>query len=250
MSAMYQVFYSFPYLEYQLDPAILLQAVLVTLIAVLAGTVVAVRRAAALPPAEAMRPEPPPVYRATILERLGLQQRLSEPTRMIVRHIARQPLKAALTTLGIAAAGGILMMTNFQRDAIGWMVDVQYGLSSREDLTVLFTDPTPRRALYSLGALDGVVHVEGFRSVPARLVHGHRSYRTAVTGLEPGGELQRVLDTALQPVGSRPRVLLTEYLAREILRSAPASCSPSRCWRAAGRCWRCRSRARPGSTWA
>ena len=222
MSAMYQVFYSFPYLEYQLDPAILLQAVLVTLIAVLAGTVVAVRRAAALPPAEAMRPEPPPVYRATILERLGLQQRLSEPTRMIVRHIARQPLKAALTTLGIAAAGGILMMTNFQRDAIGWMVDIQYGLSSREDLTVLFTDPTPRRALYSLRALDGVVHVEGFRSVPARLVHGHRSYRTAVTGLEPGGELQRVLDTALQPVAIPAEgILLTEYLAREILQVRP-----------------------------
>jgi putative ABC transport system permease protein len=222
MSAIYREFYSFPYLEYQLDPVILLQALLVTLVAVLAGTVVAVRRAAALPPAEAMRPEPPPVYRATILERLGLQQRVSEPTRMIVRHIARQPLKAAMTTLGIAAAGGILMMTNFQRDAIGWMVDVQYGLSSREDLTVLFTDPTPRRALYSLGALDGVVHVEGFRSVPARLVHGHRSYRTAVTGLEPASELQRVLDTELQAVDIPAEgILLTEYLAREILRIRP-----------------------------
>jgi putative ABC transport system permease protein len=222
MSAIYQEFYSFPYLEYQLNPLVLLQAVLVTLVVVLAGTAVAVRRAAALPPAEAMRPEPPPVYRATLLERLGLQRRLSEPTRMIVRHIARQPLKAAMTTLGIAAAGGILMMTNFQRDAIGWMVDVQYGLSSREDLTVIFTDPTPRRALYSLQALDGVVHAEGFRSVPARLVHGHRSYRTAVTGLEPGSELQRVLDMELRAVDIPAEgILLTEYLAHEILEIRP-----------------------------
>ena len=222
LSGIYQVFYSFPYLNFQLDPLILMQAAAVTLIAALAGTAFAVRRAAALPPAEGMRPEPPPVYRATFLEHLGLQQRLAEPSRMIVRHIARQPLKACLTMLGIAAACGILMMTNFQRDAIGWMVGIQYGLSSREDLTVMFTDPTPRRAIYSIKSLDGVEHVEGFRAVPARLVHGHRSYRTAIDGIEPGGELQRVLDAALQPVSIPPQgVVLTEYLAANILRISP-----------------------------
>jgi putative ABC transport system permease protein len=218
LGAMYQVFYSFPFLDFRLDPAILLQAALVTVVAALAGTAFAVHRAAALPPADAMRPEPPPVYRATFIERLGLQQRLAEPSRMIVRHITRQPFRSMLTMLGIAAACGILMITNFQRDAIGWMVGVQYGLSSREDLTVLFTDPTPSRALYSLRSLDGVKHAEGFRSVPARLVHGHRSHRLAVDGLVPGSELQRVLDAALQPVMIHAEgIVLTEYLAREIL---------------------------------
>lgn len=222
LSGIYQEFYSFPYLAFRLDPLILLQAASVTLVAALAGTALAVLRAAALPPAEGMRPEPPPVYRATVLERLGLQRRLAEPSRMIVRHIARKPLKAALTMLGIAAASGILMVTNFQRDAIGWMLDVQYGLSSREDLTVLFTDPTPRRALYSLQSLEGVEHAEGFRSVPARLVHGHRSQRLAVDGLEPGSVLQRVLDAALRPVDIPSEgLVLTEYLASEILDIEP-----------------------------
>jgi putative ABC transport system permease protein len=222
LANVYTVFYSFPYLQFHLDPLVLLQAGLVTVIAALAGTAFAVRRAASLSPAEGMRPEPPPVYRATILERAGLQRRLAEPSRMIVRHLARQPFKAGLTMLGIAAAGGILMMTNFQRDAIDWMVGVQYGLSSREDLTVMFTDPTPRRALYSLQSLDGVQLAEGFRAVPARLVHGHRSYRTSVDGIEPGGELRRVLDAALQPVSIPIEgVVLTEYLASEILRIEP-----------------------------
>lgn len=222
LGGIYQEFYSFPYLQFQLDPLILLQAVLVTAVAALAGTVFAVRRAASLPPAEGMRPEQPPVYRATMLERVGLQRRLAEPSRMIVRHIARRPVKAALTMLGIAAAGGILMMTNFQRDAINWMVGVQYGLSSREDLTVLFTDPTPRRALYSLQSLDGVEYAEGFRAVPARLVNGHRYHRLAVDGLEPDGELQRVLDAALLPVAIPAEgIVLTEYLADQILRIAP-----------------------------
>jgi len=222
MTAIYQDFYSFPYLHISLEPAVIFQAVAVTLLAALAGTLLAVRRAAALPPAVAMSPEPPPVYRATVLERAGLQRRLAEPTRMILRDIARRPLRAGLTVLGIAAAVGTLMITNFSRDAVGWMVGVQYVLSSREDLTVLFTDPTPRRALYSLTGLEGVEHAEGFRSVPARLVHRQHSYRTEVEGVEPGAVLQRALDADLHPVPIPAEgVILTEYLARDILGIEP-----------------------------
>ena len=222
MTAIYQDFYSFPYLHLRLEPIVFFQAVAVTLVAALAGTLLAVRRAAALPPAVAMRPEPPPVYRATVLERAGLRRRLAEPTRMILRDIARRPLRAGLTVLGIAAAVGTLMITNFSRDAVGWMVGVQYVLSSREDLTVLFTDPTPRRALYSLTGLEGVEHAEGFRAVPARLVHRQHSYRTEVEGVEPGAELQRALDAKLDPVPIPAEgVVLTEYLARDILGIEP-----------------------------
>jgi len=222
MTAIYQNFYSFPYLRLRLDADVFVQAVAVTLLAALAGTLLAVRRAAALPPAIAMRPEPPPVYRATFLERAGLQRRVAEPTRMILRDIARRPLRSALTVLGIAAAVGTLMITNFSRDAVGWMVDVQYGLSSREDMTVLFTEPTPQRALYSLTSLDGVEHAEGFRAVPARLVYRHRSYRTEIEGVEPGAELQRALDASLAPVAIPSEgVVLTEYLATDILGIAP-----------------------------
>jgi putative ABC transport system permease protein len=222
MTGIYQDFYSFPYLQLQLDPAVFAQAVAVSLAAALAGTLLAVHRAAALPPATAMRPEPPPMYRATFLERAGLQRRLAEPTRMILRDIARRPLRSGLTVLGIAAAVGTLMITNFSRDAVGWMVDVQYGLSSREDLTVLFTEPTSQRALYSILGLAGVEHAEGFRAVPARLVHGQRSYRTEVEGVEPGAELQRALDASLVPVPIPAEgVVLTEYLARDILDIEP-----------------------------
>lgn len=222
LCSMYQQLYSFPYLHFILNPAVMSQAVLVTLFAALAGTAFAVRRAAQLPPAEGMRPEPPLNYRATLIERIGLQNHLDEPSRMIIRHIARQPVKAGLTILGIAAACGILMMTNFQRDAINWIIEVQYGLSSREDLTVMFNDPTSYRALYSLGALEGVNHIEGFRSVSARLVHGHRSYRFKVDGIEPGGELQRILNPSLEAIDiPEEGIILSDYLATEILQIAP-----------------------------
>jgi putative ABC transport system permease protein len=221
LGVMYRTFYSFPYLEYRVEPWIVASAVLVTLVAALAGTLLAVQRAASVPPAEGMRPEPPPAYRRTVLERIGLQRRLSEPTRMILRHINRRPLKSLLTVAGISAASGILMITNFQEDAISYMVDVQYGLSAREDMTVIFSEATPRRALYSLSSLEGVELAEGYRSVPARLVNGHRSYRTGLDGVEPG-DLQRVLDVDLNvvPVPAEG-VVLTDYLAEEILGISP-----------------------------
>jgi putative ABC transport system permease protein len=222
LSSIYQEFYSFPFLDFRLDPVIVLQAVLVTVGAALGGTAWAVRRAARLPPAEGMRAEPPPAYHATFLERLGLQQRLAEPSRMIVRHLSRQPFKAALSMAGIAAACGILMITNFQRDAIGWMMGVQFGLGSREDLAVTFTDPTPRRALYSLEGLEGVTHAEGHRVVAARLVHGHRSHRGSIEGVEPDSTLHRVLDASLQPLQVPAEgLVLTDYLAQEILQIEP-----------------------------
>ncbi len=218
----YATFYSFPWIRFRFEPEIIAAAVAVACVAALVGTLRSVRRAAAVPPAEGMRPEPPAEYRATLLERIGLAHRLSEPTRMILRHVARQPAKAGLTIAGIAASCGILMITNFQRDAVDFMVEVQYGKSQREDLTVLFTEATPRRALYSLTSLPGVESAEGFRAVPALLRHGHFSYRTSVDGIETGGDLQRVLDADFRRVTiPKQGVVLTDYLASDILHIEP-----------------------------
>jgi putative ABC transport system permease protein len=63
--------------------------------------------------------------------------------------------------------------------------------------------------------------VEGFRSVPARLRFEHRFYRTSVEGIEPGGDLLRLLDTELKPIQLPEQgVILTDYLA-EILHIKP-----------------------------
>jgi putative ABC transport system permease protein len=221
MAGVYADFYRFPFLAYHLDARVVLAAAGVSVAAGLAGTWVAVARAARLPPAEAMRPEAPPVYRATLVERLGLQRWLDQPTRMIARHIERRPVKSLLTVAGIAAACGIVMVSNFQRDAVAYMMEVQFGLAQRDDLAVRFVEPTSRRALYSLEALPGVQHAEGFRAVPVRLRHGHRSYRTALQGVDPEGALHRLLDRDLERIELPPEgLVLTEFLA-ELLAVEP-----------------------------
>lgn len=221
LSALYMEFYKFPFTDYHLNAEVILLAALVSLVAGMSGTLLAVYRAVKLPPAEAMRPETPATYRTTIIERLGLQRLFSQPTRMIARHIERRPVKTLLTVGGIAAACGIIMVANFQEDAITYMIDVQYAMSQNQDLTVSLIEPTSRNALHSLAGIEGVQHVEAMRAVPARLRHEHRSYRGSLQGMEPDGVLRKVLDADLQRVALPVEgVVLTDFLA-ELLAIKP-----------------------------
>lgn len=215
MAELYRGFFYFPYLEFSLRPPVIVAAVAVTLGAGLAGTLAAVRRAARLPPAEAMQPEPPPRYRPTLVERFGLQRFLSQPTRMILRHIERRPFKSLLSILGIGLACGILMVGRFQEGALDYLIQVQYGLAQRDDLTVTFSEPTSRRVVLELGAQPGVDRAEPTRQVAVRLRHANADQSTAIQGLEPDSRLRRILDDRLQ-VQRLPAegLVLSDQLAR------------------------------------
>ncbi len=221
MTSMYMEFYRFPFMIYVLKPQVLAAAALISSVVAVAGTLHAVSGAVRLPPAQAMRPEPPAVYHATIVERLGLQRWFSQPTRMIVRHIERRPLKTFMTTLGIAMACGIMMVGGFQEGAINHMVEVQFEISQRQDLTANYSDPLSSRSLYSLSAVPGVEKAEGFRAVSARLRFEHRTYRTSVQGIANDGVLYRLLDADLEHISLPAEgVVLTDYLA-ELLQIRP-----------------------------
>ncbi len=219
LSRVYQeTTFRFPYLDYRLAPRVVAIAFLVALAAAAGGSLLAMRRVARLAPAEAMRPETPPAYRATLLERLGVQRWLGIPSRMVLRHIERHPVKSLLTVLGIASACGLMMVGNYQKGAIDFMVDVQFRRAAREDLSLTFLEPTPARALDELAALPGVIHVEGFRDVPAILRFRNHRHRGAVYGIQPEGTLHRALDSRLAPVAVPPGgIVLTDHLAREVL---------------------------------
>ncbi len=215
MSYIYLGFYRLPYLIFVLRPAVVANAFMISATAAVFGTLLAVRAAARLRPAEAMRPEPPALYHESLLERVGTKRLLSQPTRMIFRHLGHRPFKSLLTMVGIALACAITTSGLFQGDTVGYMLDVQYNVASHEDLSVTFTDPTSRRAILDLVSLPGVEYGEVFRNVSVRLRHGHRSYRTAIRGIEPGGKVKRLLDTQLHEVRiPQEGVLLTDYLGK------------------------------------
>jgi putative ABC transport system permease protein len=214
LARLYLEFYEFPELHYALNAETIAIAVGVTALAAIGGTLYAVWQAVALQPARAMQPEPPATYRATIVERWGLQSLFDQPTRMILRHLERRPLNALLTVIGIAASVAILMAGIFFGDAMEFLTDVQFNQAQRQDLTVTFTGPTGDAALAELRHLRGVAAAEPFRSAPVRLRHEHRQYRTAIEGLVPAPSLRRPLNAELQPISVPPRgVMLSNYLA-------------------------------------
>ncbi len=214
MTEMYTNIYKFPYLLFIVSPSVVASAAAVSLAAALLGAVYSVFQAVRQPPAEAMRPEAPTVYREALVERLGLKRLLAQPTRMILRHVERQPVRSAMTILGMAFSVAILMSGLFFADAVNAMIQVQFGFAQREDLAVTFVEPTSYRAYYELLSLEGVQYGEPFRAVPVDLKNGHRSFRTAIQGLEPDSDLVRLIDTQLQPVRiPEEGVVLTRYLA-------------------------------------
>lgn len=222
LSEIYAGLFRLPFLDFVLYPSRIAEAATLTAMAGLFGTLTAVRMAVKLQPAEAMRPEAPAVYRQSLVETLGLKRLLSAPARMILRHLGHKPFKSALSVLGIAFACAILMTGRFQGDTIDYMMDVHYGITDRNDIAVLFSEPTSYRALTELRSLPGVEYGEALRSVAARLVFENRSYRTSINGYEPNAEIKRLVNRDLEPV-SLPRsgIVLNEYLAREILQVRP-----------------------------
>ena len=213
LSEVYVKYYRFPWLEYELRPQVFALAMVITALAALVGTIFAVRQAVSLPPAEAMRPEPPAHYKETLVERIGLKSWFSQPTRMIMRHIERKPIKASMSVIGIALACAIMVVGIFFRDAIDYLIDIEFGLAQRQDLTVTFVEPTSLRAFYNLLRLPGVEHGEVFRSVPVRLRNGHLTYRTAISAYQKDRDLYRILNTEHIPIDMPQRgIALTEYL--------------------------------------
>lgn len=217
MAGIYTEFYSLPQLHWRLPPALVLMALGFAVAAAAIGTAAALARVFALTPAEAMRPEAPARFRRGLVERSGLGRLFGPAGRMIMRNLARRPVRSLLSVTGIALAGGILVLARFQGGAIEHMIEVQFGLAQRDDLTVGFVEPTSGRAAFDLASLPGVTRVEAFRSAAVNLRHGHRSHRTALLGLPEGddGGLKRVLDADLQPMPVPAQgLVLTDHLAR------------------------------------
>ena len=213
MAMMYMQFYRFPFLRFTIDPQIGVIAALVGAAAAMTGTLYSVRLAVRATPAEAMRPEPPATYRESVVERLGLKRWLAQPTRMIVRNLERRPVKSFLTSLGIAFAYAILMVGFFFNDAMAFLIRYQFSFAQRDDMTVTFVEPTSRRVLYDLLSLPGAEHGQVFRTVPVRLRSEHRTYRTSIQGVEPEGDLYRLLGEDLKTIEIPPSgMMLTGYL--------------------------------------
>jgi len=200
MVGLYNDFFKFPALVHRVAPVYIVRALMIGAGAGVVGALAAVRHVVSLAPAEAMRPPAPERYRQTLVERAGLQRRLSPAVRMVLRNTASQPIRTSLAVVGMSLAVAILIVGLFFVDAIQELLRAQFEVMQRQDVTLTFTEPASAAAVYELKSLGGVMEMETTRAVPVDIRFGHRSRRTAITGLSPDPQLNRVLDQDLQPV--------------------------------------------------
>jgi putative ABC transport system permease protein len=218
---LYRRFFRFPELVFQPDWLAIVVAFAVSATASFLGVIGAVWQAMKLPPAEAMRPEPPAEFKPSVLERLGLQKLASPGFRMTLRNLERKPWQAFFTALGLALATGIPIVPGAMRDGIAYLMDFQWGLAQRQDVTVGLIEPGSYGAFSDVSNLPGVLSAEPFRGVAARLRHDHRERRISVTGLSRDARLSRLLDEHGQPIALPPSGLLLSAKLAEILDVKP-----------------------------
>jgi putative ABC transport system permease protein len=222
LTGVYGDIFRFPFAVYRLGMQIPVIGAALSFAAAAAGAVGTVRRIALLPPAEAMRPPAPAVYRPLLVELLGIPKVISPAGRMIVRELERRPMRTVLSILGVAIGLATLVVGQFSGDAFDYLIEMQFSRVTREDLAVAFRDPVPQRALDALAHLPGVWRAEGIRAVPVRLEAGPRYREVAIIGLPEGGELRRVVSRATrQPVPLPPDGLVITQTLGELLGIAP-----------------------------
>jgi putative ABC transport system permease protein len=197
---MYEMFFRFPVLRFQMDYSALGVALAVSTGASFLGVLSVVWMAVKLPPAEAMRPEPPADFKPSVMERIGLTKGTGPAFRMALRNIERRPWQSAFTVLGLSLATGLMVLPGSMEDSIDYMLTYQWNDVQRQDVISFLIEPGSARALHDLEHLPGVIRAEPVRVVQARLRYGHHSRKLSITGLPRGADLNRILDAKGKPL--------------------------------------------------
>ncbi|MBP7950227.1 MAG: ABC transporter permease [Verrucomicrobiales bacterium] len=197
---LYTLFFRFPSLVFRMDYSAMGTALFVSAAAAMVGVAGVVRQAVKLPPAEAMRPEPPADFKPSRLERMGLTRWCSPSFRMALRNIERRPFAALFTVAGLALATGLMVLPGSLHDSIDYLLTYQWNLTQRQNVVVFLTEPGSGKAFHDLRHLPGVLAAEPLRSVQTRLHFGPHSRKLALTGMPRGTELNRLLDSNARPI--------------------------------------------------
>ncbi len=112
-------------------------------------------------------------------------------------------------------------MARFNIAATDEMIDMNFNVAERQDITVNFAEAQSMKAVYELQRLPGVVHVEPFRGIAVRMRNGHVERLGSLTGMVENAVLSRAIDAARKQIAlPGDGVVLSEKLA-ELLRVEP-----------------------------
>ena len=193
-------YFRFPFLMFAKSTDLYAIAAALGVIAALIGAIHALRDVVTLSPAVSMRPPAPQRFRRLLPPRLAIDKVLSQPTMIMMRNIARHPVRASLMMLGIALSTAILVVSLFTRGTMENLIDVTFFMADRQDATVGLIEKRTREVIMEVARLPGVLVVEPYREVPVRIRNRNIERRVTISGRPRDADLSRIIDIDLRPV--------------------------------------------------
>ncbi len=200
MSITYSHYFHFPELNFYISlPAATLGAVAGILPGLL-GAATSIHWVFRLTPAEAMRPQPPPAFHATLFDRFQLKKKLRARERMVFRNLLQRPGRLTMSLLSLASALGIVITASSWADMFDFLLITQFQRIQREDLSIRLLKPRPTSVLQEIASMPGVLALEGYRVVPIRLRYLNHKRELTLTGWPKKFALRQLLDRDLRPI--------------------------------------------------
>jgi len=150
------------------------------------------RQASRIPPADALRPPPPPAGRGWRPDRwipgLPLLWRFA------LRNLVRAPRRSLSTLAGVLASMVLLVVAQGLSDTVDSLMGTLVRSVFREDLRVDFVPWTSSATAARVKSRPGVHVAEGELVLPAQFRRGGRTYEAMAVGVEPGARFRDLRD--------------------------------------------------------
>ncbi len=223
MAVLYATVLKIPFVTAHVDWLVVTAGLALGVGAALAPGLLAARRAAALSPAEAMRPfvqagaGPGPGLRTHPTDRTGRTVR-TRPSklplplwlRLAGRNLVRHPVRTAGTALGVAAALVLIIATGGMLDSMDWGVRLVMEKSEVYDLRVAWLRPAPAADIRdAVSGIEGVDRLEVILALPVQVTRAEGGGEegdgpASRTGETEAGEAYNTILYGLPAVGAKP----------------------------------------------
>ncbi|WP_100642653.1 ABC transporter permease [Alteromonas facilis] len=217
-TVMYAEMFKFPLLIYRPSLSSLSLGGVVCVGAVMIGALSAVRQAATLPPAQAMTPPSPPVYKQSFSLFAALTKWMDQPTRIALRQIRRWPVRSLFTCAGIAMSGGLIIMNLQWTDSLDHLARVYFFEAQRQDVMIGMPESVNMATLHDVSNLPGVMRAEPMRMISVDFNHANVTHRGAISAVLPSNHLQPIYDDAQRTAIAVPEfgLVISSRLAQKL----------------------------------
>lgn len=214
----YKGFFTFPALPNRLYPGLMLSALAVSVGFAVLGAWRGVGQVARLEPAEAMRPPPPPVGGAIVLERWPrLWRRLGFFWQVALRNLFRNRMRSLVGILAAALGTSLLVSTFGMLDSLKYMVRFQFDKVLLADYAVSFRDELDSGAVLEAQSLPGVLRAEPLLTLPVTFVNANHRHKGTVIGVTADATMTVPRNADGTPVQVPPRgLVMARRLAEQL----------------------------------